>query len=127
MSDMIPGSRALRSVVPSSRALHALDIALGIWVAAWVGLGVAIGLNLSDLTSLSHTAIVDGQAVQAVGKSLTVLGAIPLVGGSLSGVAHQVQIAGASAVAGGMSTGSSIHALSGLRAIPVALLPRVPG
>jgi hypothetical protein len=123
---MIPGSRVLRSVVPSSRALHALDIALGLWVLAWIGLGVAIGINISDLSGLSHTAVISGRAVQTVGRSLGVLGAVPLVGGSLSGVAGQVQAAGASAVSAGHSSLSSIHALSVLLAIAVALLPSVP-
>jgi hypothetical protein len=49
-----------------------------------------------------------------------------LVGGSLSGVAGQVQAAGASAVASGHSSLSSIHALSVLLAIAVALLPSIP-
>jgi hypothetical protein len=126
LSGLIPGSRALRSIVPGTRALHALDVALGTWVAAWIGLGVAIGLKLSDLSGLSHTAVVDGHAVEAVGRSFGLLGAIPLVGGSLSGVAHQVQVAGASAASGGASSLSSIHALSILLAIAVALLPSVP-
>ncbi|MFL5822379.1 MAG: hypothetical protein ACJ764_02945 [Solirubrobacteraceae bacterium] len=123
---MITSSRALRSIVPSSRALHALDIALAVWVLAWIGLGVAIGVELSNLSSLSHTAIVDGRAVESVGRSLGLLGNVPFVGGSLAGVSHQVQVAGASAVSGGISSQSSIHALSVLLAIAVALLPSVP-
>lgn len=116
----------LRSVVPSSRALHALDVALGVWVAAWIGLGVTIGIKLSDLSGLSHTAVIDGRAVESVGRALEAVGAVPLVGGALSGVAHQVQVAGASAASGGASSLSSIHALSVLLAIAVALLPSVP-
>ena len=123
---MITSSRALRSIVPGSRALHALDVALGVWVLAWIGLGVAIGLEIANLSSLSRTAIVDGRAVEAVGRSLGAVSGIPVVGGSLSGVAHQVQVAGASAVSGGMSSQSSVHALSVLLAIAVALLPSIP-
>ncbi len=126
MSSLVPGSRLLRSVVPSSRALHVLDIALALWVAAWIGLGVAIGIQISNLSGLSHTAVISGQAVQTVGKSFGVLGAVPLVGGSLSGVAGQVQAAGAAVVSSGHSSLSSIHALSVLLAIAVALLPSVP-
>lgn len=103
-----------------------LDVALGVWVLVWIGLAVAIGLELSGLTSLSHTAIVTGQAVENVGRSLAVLGNVPVVGGSLGGVAHQVQVAGASVVNGGASSQSSIHTLSVLLAIVVALVPSVP-
>jgi hypothetical protein len=123
---LVPGSRIMRSVVPSSRAVHALDIALAVWVAVWIGLGVAIGIQISNLSGLSHTAVISGQAVETVGKSFGVLGAVPLVGGSLSGVAGQVQAAGASVVSSGHSSLSSIHALSVLLAIAVALLPSVP-
>jgi hypothetical protein len=101
-------------------------VALGVWVLVWIGLAVAIGLELSSLTNLSHTAIVSGQAVQAVGRSLEVLANVPLVGGSLAGVAHQVQAAGASVVNGSASTQSSINTLSVLLAIVVALVPSVP-
>jgi hypothetical protein len=103
-----------------------LDLALAAWVLVWVGLGVSIGLELSNLGGLSHTAIVDGHAVESVGRSLSVLGNVPLVGGSLSGVAHQVQVAGASAASGGANSQSSIDTLSVLLAIAVALLPSVP-
>jgi hypothetical protein len=44
----------------------------------------------------------------------------------LGGVAHQVQVAGASVVNGGASSQSSIHTLSVLLAIVVALVPSVP-
>jgi len=126
LNEHIPGSRALRSIIPGTRELHALDVALGIWVLVWIGLAVAIGLELSSLTNLSHTAIVTGQAVESVGRSLGVLGNVPLVGSSLSGVAHQVQVAGSSVVSGAASTQSSIHVLSVLLAIVVALVPSVP-
>jgi hypothetical protein len=95
-------------------------------VAAWIGLGVAIGIKLSDLSGLSHTAVVDGRAVESVGRALGVAGAVPLVGGAFSAVAGQVQAAGASAASGGASSLSSIHALSFLLAIAVALLPSIP-
>lgn len=113
-------------LIASSRALHLLDGALALWVAAWIGLGVAIGVNVRDLTHLSRTVVVDGQAVETVGRSLHSLGAIPFVGGQLSRESNAVIRAGASAVSGGQSSGSSIRALSVLLAIAVALLPSVP-
>lgn len=112
--------------VPSTRSVHAIDVVLALWVVIWIGLGVAIGIKLSNLSDLSHTAVVSGQAIESVGRSLGVLGAVPLLGSSLAGVASQVQAAGASAVASGQSSLSSIHALSVLLAIAVALLPSIP-
>jgi hypothetical protein len=112
--------------MPSSHALHVLDVALAIWVAAWVGLGVAIGIEVHGLTNLSHTVVVDGRAVETVGKSLEPLGSVPLVGSGIRRESRAVQQAGASAVRGGQTSGSSIRALSVLLAIAVALLPSVP-
>jgi hypothetical protein len=103
-----------------------LDAALAVWVAAWIGLGVAIGVKVDDLTKLSQTVVVDGRAVETVGRSLGHLGGIPFVGGRISHAAGQITQAGASAVASGQSSASSIHALSYLLAIAVALLPSVP-
>jgi hypothetical protein len=103
-----------------------VDVAVGVWVLAWIGLAVAIGIELSNLSDLSHTAVRSGEAVETVGRSLGILGAVPLVGGSLSGLASQVQAAGASAIASGHSSQSSINTLSVLLAIAVALLPSIP-
>jgi hypothetical protein len=112
--------------MPSNRALHLLDAAMVLWVAAWIGLGVAIGINVEHLTDLSHTVAADGSAVQTLGKSLSGLQSVPFVGGSIGHAAAQIRHAGASAVASGHSSASAIHALGVLLAVAVALLPSVP-
>lgn len=116
----------MRNVVPGTRQLHVVDAALAVWVLVWIAIAVTIGLQLSSLTNLSHTAIVTGRAVQSVGRSLGVVGNVPLVGGALAGVAQQVQNAGGSVVHGASSTQTSIHTLSVLLAIVVALVPSIP-
>jgi hypothetical protein len=112
--------------MPSSRALRALDLALALWVAAWIALGIAIGVNVDHLTRLSRTAVFDGHAVYSVGRSLGSLGHIPFIGGAISRDATEIQAAGTHAAAAGQASVSSIHALSVLLAIAVALLPSVP-
>lgn len=113
-------------LMPSSRTLPLVDAALALWVAAWIGLGVAIGVNVANLSVLSHTVTVDGRAVETVGRSLKPLGGVPFVGGEVSHAADAVRRAGESAVASGESSASSVKALSVLLAIAVALLPSVP-
>jgi hypothetical protein len=112
--------------MPSSRALHLLDAVMAIWVAAWIALGVAIGVNVGHLSALSDTVAQDGRAVETVGRSLHSLGSLPLIGGEISKDAEQVRQAGASTASSGRRSASSIHALSVLLAIAVALLPSVP-
>ena len=116
----------MTNLMPSARILPVIDIALALWVAAWSGLGVAIGLQVRDLTALSNTVARDGRAVQAIGVSLDSLHVLPFVGAAMSRDAQQVQQAGASAASSGASSVSSVRALSVLLAIAVALLPSVP-
>ncbi len=111
--------------MPSSRTLAIVDVALAVWVAAWIALGVAIGVNVNDLTGLSRTLVSEGHAVETIGRTLRPLGAAPLVGGSISHAAEQIQQTGANAVSSGHSSASSIKALAVLLAIAVALLPSV--
>ena len=113
-------------MLPTARALRLLDAAMVLWVLAWIGLGVAVGVNVNHLTQLGHTVSLEGGTVQAVGKALGTLGNVPLVGGDLGRAAQQVQQAGASAVASGQSSASAVNSLSWLLAIAVALLPSVP-
>jgi hypothetical protein len=113
-------------LMPSSRVLHLVDVVLAVWVAAWIGLGVAIGLNVRNLTVLSQTVAQDGRAVETIGNSLESLHGLPFVGSQIGKDAKQVQDAGASTVRSGLSSASSIRSLSVLLAIAVALLPSVP-
>lgn len=113
-------------LMPSARTLPLVDAALAVWVAAWIGLGVAIGVQVRDLSALSNTVARDGRAVQAIGTSLDSLHVLPFVGSQISKDAQQVQQAGARAARSGASSVSSVRALSVLLAIAVALLPSVP-
>jgi hypothetical protein len=112
--------------MPSSRTLHVLDAALALWAAAWIALGVLIGINVRNLTELSNTVSEDGQAVATVGASLHSLEGVPLIGGQIGTDAAKVQRAGEATASSGRSTVSSIRALSVLLGIAVALLPTVP-
>ncbi|MGH2833532.1 MAG: hypothetical protein ACRDK2_12235 [Solirubrobacteraceae bacterium] len=113
-------------LIPSARTLPLVDAALALWVAAWIAFGIAIGVEVGNLTALSHTVVAEGRAVQTVGHALRPLAGMPFVGGEVSSAAQQVQGTGASAVASGQSSASSIEVLSVLLAIAVALLPSVP-
>ena len=112
--------------LPSARALRILDVCLLLWVAAWIGVGIAIAANVQRLTDFSHTAVQTGTAVESVGQSLQALASVPVVGSAIATPAAQVVEAGASAVQSGQSSASAIHTLAILLAITVALLPSVP-
>jgi hypothetical protein len=113
-------------LIPGGRALRLVDIALAAWVAMWMGLGAAIGVEVSELNSLTHTMLVEGRAVEAVGGSLHTLSGVPLVGAEIGATASKIQRAGESAVASGTSSRSTVDTLAVLLAVAVALLPSIP-
>ncbi len=121
-----PPTHEVTHFMPSPRELRALDAALAIWVTVWLGLGIAIGVKVHDLTTLSRTVADDGRAVQTIGGSLHALGGVALIGGQISKDAARVQAAGASAVYSGEKSASAIRVLSVLLGIAVAFLPTVP-
>ena len=106
--------------------MRLVDAALVAWVIAWIGLGVAVGIEMHRLSDLSNTVSVDGRAINSVGSSLTSLADLPVVGDVAARAGRQAQRAGQSAVASGESSRGAIGTLSVLLAIAVALLPTVP-
>lgn len=102
------------------------DVVVALWVLGWIGLGIAIGVNVNNLTALSHTVSRDGQAVAQIGGTLRALHALPLIGGAVGSVAGTVQQAGLNAAASGASSASSVHTLAVLLAVAVGLLPSIP-
>lgn len=112
--------------MPTQTRFNLTDLALALWVCAWIAIGIAIGVQVNHLSALSSTVVSVGRAVHTVGTSLHALGGVPLVGGAIATGASAVQAAGASAVSSGVQTQASIHTLSVLLAIAVAVLPTVP-
>jgi len=105
---------------------RALDIALALWVAAWVGMGVAVAGELRNLTELSGTIVQTGSAVEQVGATLETLSGLPLVGDELRGPAREIREAGASAVNSGRSSAASVRDASTLLGIAIAVIPTAP-
>lgn len=113
-------------LLPGARGLRIVDIATAVWVAAWIGLGVAIGIEMGHLASLSRTVTADSHAVQTVGSSLSALRDVPFIGSTIGRAASQIEQAGAGTAASAGSTATSIRTLAILLGIAVALLPSVP-
>lgn len=110
----------------TARLASLIDLALAIWVCAWIAIGVVIGIEVSHLSALSRTVVKEGLAVHTVGTSMRALGGLPLVGGPIASDAKAVQAAGSSAVASGTASESTVSALSVLLALAVAVLPSLP-
>jgi hypothetical protein len=110
---------------PSRRVLIGIDIALAAWVVAWLVLGIAIGRQVEGLDRLSGTVTDTGRAMETTGAAISALSDVPLVGDRVGNAAQRVQTAGHSAVASGRASRSSVHHLSWMLAVAIAVLPSI--
>ena len=118
--------RAFVSSLPSGRALLALDLALAIWVAAWIWLGIAVGSEVSGLRRLSGTISKVGNAVQQSGQTLSAFDGVPFIGQRVGNTAKQIEQAGQSAVQSARASRDSAAHLSWMLALAIALIPSTP-
>jgi hypothetical protein len=116
----------LRLLLPTGRALVALDVALAAWVGFWIWLGVAVGSEVRGLRQLSDTATTVGVAVKQTGDTLSGLGSLPFVGGAIAREGQTVSDAGQSTIDSGRTSRDSAHQLSWMLALAIAVIPSMP-
>jgi hypothetical protein len=109
-----------------ARLIHALDVAVVLWVAGWIVLAIFVGREVRDLRELSDTVVLAGVAVEDTGELLATLDNVPFIGGQVRGVAQEVQEAGASARQSGRESRDSTEDLSILLALSIGLIPTLP-
>lgn len=115
------------NVSTSRKTVRVLDAVLVAWIGVWIWLGIAIGHEVSELTTLSDTVVTAGQAVQTTGRALGNLEGLPFgIGDRIAAVHTQIDTAGASAVASGQQSRSSIEDLAVLLTVAIAVIPSVP-
>jgi hypothetical protein len=102
------------------------DLLLAIWIAAWIAMGVVVAGELRDLRQLSDTVVQAGRATEEVGRTLDLLGDVPLVGDRLAEPARQIEQAGTSSVRSGRTSRRSVEHVSTLLGIALAVIPTVP-
>lgn len=112
--------------VPGVRLIRALDVAVALWVVAWVVLALLVGREVRDLRQLSDTVVVAGIAVEETGDLVESLGSVPFVGGRVGEVAERVRAAGRSAQVSGRDSRDSTQDLSVLLALSIGLIPTLP-
>jgi hypothetical protein len=106
--------------------LLAVDLALAVWVAGWIALGIVVGEEVEGLRQLSGTVEHVGSAVQHTGALLRNAESVPVLGSQLGGLAGEVERSGASAVASAASSRQSVDRLSWELALAIALIPSTP-
>jgi hypothetical protein len=112
--------------MPTGRTRFVLDAILVLWVAGWITLGILVGREVQALESLSETTVTAGQALDSAGRALGVVADLPIVGENVRELAGRTREAGRSAVVTGRESRDSIHDLSILLAVTIAVVPSVP-
>jgi hypothetical protein len=110
----------------AGRSARWLDVALVAWIALWIGFAIAISIDIHNLSSLSDTLSSSGQAIGETGQALRQLESLPFVGKQIGTVADRLQAVARSAEASGAESRSSVHSLSVLLGIAIALIPTIP-
>ncbi|HEU4974838.1 MAG TPA: hypothetical protein VFT50_07075 [Baekduia sp.] len=116
----------LRTLLPSGRALWLLDAVVLAWTIIWIALGLAIAGEVRGLHQLSGTVVKVGVATQQTGQALDALGGVPLVGDQVGKTAASIQEAGRSTIASGRQSRASIHNLSWMLGLFMAVIPTLP-
>jgi hypothetical protein len=111
---------------PSRRSIRVLDVCAGLWVAAWIAIGVLVGIEVHGLKELSTTVVRGGRVLQATQQQLSALDSLPVVGGRIRSVEGVVGRAARSAIHSGTDSRSRTGTLSLLLGIAVALIPTLP-
>jgi hypothetical protein len=107
----------------SARSVRLIDIGVIVWVVVWVGLGVLIWHDIRAQTQLSGDVIKVGTAVKDTGQALSVVGGLPLVGGSIGEFAAKIEKLGAEVEASGQDSRSGIERIAVIAGLGVGILP----
>ncbi|UTI63030.1 hypothetical protein NBH00_16890 [Paraconexibacter antarcticus] len=116
----------MRALLPRGRALVAVDVLIAAWVVLWIVLGLAIAGEVRGLRQLSTTVGRVGVALEQTGSTVDGLSGVPLVGDRIGRTGRDISAAGDSAVASGRHSRRSIHNLSWMLGLFLAVIPSAP-
>jgi hypothetical protein len=107
----------------SARAVRWIDIGIVVWVVVWMALGVILWHDIRAQTQLSGDVIKIGTAVRDTGQALSVVGGLPLVGGSIGDFAEKIEKMGAEVEASGRDSQAGIERTAVIAGLGVGILP----
>lgn len=107
----------------SARAVRRLDVALAVWIAACVVLGVVVWRDIGAQARLASDVIKVGTAVKDTGRALGVVGGLPLVGSQIGDFAARIEGVGAEVESSGRSSRDAVRRSAAAAGLGIALLP----
>lgn len=114
-----PGASASRG------RIGLFDALLIVWIAAWVVVGVFVGIDIHHLNRLATTLGGSGQALAQTAQALQAFTHLPLVGANIAKVSTRIATTAAHVQHNAQVTRSSVDQLSYLLAVVIAVLPSV--
>lgn len=112
-----------RSGRPGARGQLVIDVALLLWTATWLWMGVAVAREVRGIGDVGDTVARLGVAVTEVGG---VVSELPLIGDQVAEPAEAVTAAGREAVASSRGARESADRVSLLLGLSIALIPSSP-
>ena len=112
---------SVRTPFLSARRVRALDITVAVWVVFWIVIGVLAAVETRSLGTLGDPVVRTADGLQQTADTLSGLGSIPLIGGSLGNAVKQVDATAASARTEVAAARTTIHNLSLIVGIALAV------
>ena len=98
-----------------------LDVAVAVWVVFWIVIGVLAAVEISHLGTLGDPVVRTADGLQKTVSALSGLSGIPLIGGSIGNVVKQVDATTESARAQVAVAKSTVHNVSLIVGIALAV------
>ncbi len=96
---------------------------VALWVTVWVVVGAVLGYEIWRLDGLAASTVDSGHSLARAGDALGALSSVPLIGDTTGQLGQQVSSTAAGIVSNGLQAYSSIHGISVLMGLSVALIP----
>jgi hypothetical protein len=108
------------------RSVRMIDVLVVVWTAAWIFLGVTVGLFVERLGAVGEGIGDAGAAVGRAGDAVGNLSDVPLVGGGFQELADRIGELGGGIVRSGRSLEDDVDALAVLVGGALVLGPTLP-
>lgn len=113
-------------VVLGRRFSLLLDLAVSVWVTAWIVFGILAGIYVYRLGLLGSTIRDAATALQQATTTLRPLGRLPFLGGSFLKSADSVAAAARDARANSVTLEHDLHVLGYLLGVALSVIPSLP-
>ena len=115
---------SIRAADPST--LRVLDSLAVTWVVLWLVVGGWSGYSIWQISDLGSTVTTSGEALDSAGTAMESMGSLPVVGGRIAELGHEVTVASADISARGHEITAQLRQLALLLGLAIVIMPTTP-